>query len=67
MLTPAPTLTVIEASGGIHQDKMATLKARIRAIDRVNLYDPMQAIKVCLVQRSFMFLSSSNIVEHNAP
>ena len=47
--TPTATPTVIEASKGIDQDKMETLEARIRAIERVNLYDPIQAAEMCLV------------------
>ena len=47
--TPTPTPTVIEASEGIDQDKMATLEARIRVIEGANLYDPVQAADMCLV------------------
>ena len=49
MPTPTPTPTVIEASEGINQDKMATLEARIRVIEGVNLYDPVEAAEMCLV------------------
>ena len=32
-----------KSSNGIDQDKMAALEARIRAIEGVDLYDPVQA------------------------
>ena len=54
--TPTPTLAVVNAftnkshntksSDGIDQDKMATLEARIMAIEGVDLYDPVQPIKM---------------------
>ena len=47
--TPTPTPTVIEASEDIDQDKMTTLEARIRFIEGVNSYDPVQAADMCLV------------------
>ena len=34
---------------GIDQDKMAALEVRIRAIERVDLCDPVRASKMCLV------------------
>jgi hypothetical protein len=56
---PAATPTVInpfaneshktKSSNGIDQDKMAALEARIRAIEGVDLYDPIRATKMCLV------------------
>jgi hypothetical protein len=50
---------------------MASLEARIRAIEGVNLYDPVRAAEMCLVpnvvyQRNFEFLNLSNIPELNA-
>ena len=47
--TPAATPIIIEASTDIDQDKMAMLEARIRAIEGVNLYDPIQAAEMCLI------------------
>ena len=41
MLAPTPTPTVIATPEGIDQDKMVTLEARIRAIEVVNLYEPI--------------------------
>jgi hypothetical protein len=38
-----------KSSDGIDQNKMAALEARIRAIEGVDLYDPVQATKMCLV------------------
>jgi len=56
---PAPAPTVIDpsaneshkvnSSNGIDQDKMAALEARIRAIEGVDLYDPVRAAEMCLV------------------
>jgi len=37
------------SSNNIDQDKMATLEARIRAIEGVDLYDLVKAAKMCLV------------------
>jgi hypothetical protein len=55
----APALAVIDpfakeshktkSSNGIDQDKMAALEARIRAIEGVDLYDPVRAAEMCLV------------------
>jgi hypothetical protein len=36
-------------SDDIDQDKMTALEARIRAIEGVDLYDPVRAVKMCLV------------------
>jgi hypothetical protein len=57
--TPAPAFVVIDpfaneshktkSSNGIDQDKMAALEAQIRAIEGVDLYDPVWAAKMCLV------------------
>ena len=57
--TPAPTPTIADALANeshktkpfddVDQDKMATLEARIRAIEVVDLYDPVRATKMCLV------------------
>jgi hypothetical protein len=38
-----------KSSNGIDQDKMAALEARIRAIEGVDLYDPVRAAEMCLV------------------
>jgi len=38
-----------KSSNNIDQDKMAALEARIRAIERVDLYDPVRASEMCLV------------------
>ena len=38
-----------KSSNGIDQDKMAVLEARIRAIEGVDLYDPVRATEMCLV------------------
>jgi hypothetical protein len=56
---PVPTPTIVytftneshktRSSNNIDQDKMATLEARIRAIEGVDLYDPVKAAKKCLV------------------
>jgi hypothetical protein len=56
---PAPAPTVIDpfanesrktkSSNDIDQDKMAALEARIRAIEGVDLYDPVRATEMCLV------------------
>jgi hypothetical protein len=56
---PVPTPAIIytftneshktRSSNNIDQDKMATLEARIRAIEGVDLYDPVKAAKKCLV------------------
>jgi hypothetical protein len=58
-MPPAPTPAVIDpfvneshrtkSSNGIDQDKMAALKARIRAIEGIDLYDPVRAAEMCLV------------------
>jgi hypothetical protein len=58
-MPPAPTPAVIDpfaneshrtkSSNGIDQDKMAALEARIRAIEGVDLYDPVRAAEMCLV------------------
>jgi hypothetical protein len=56
-MPPAPTPAVIDAfANESHKtkssddiDKMAALEARIRAIERVDLYDPVRAIEMCLV------------------
>jgi hypothetical protein len=57
--TPALTPAVADAFANeyhktksfddIDQDKMATLYARIRAIEGVDLYDPVRAAEMCLV------------------
>jgi hypothetical protein len=57
--TPVPTPVVADAFANeshktkpfddIDQDKMAALEARIRAIEGVDLYDPVRATKMCLV------------------
>ncbi|KAL3597067.1 hypothetical protein D5086_008704 [Populus alba] len=57
--TPAPTPAVADAFANeshkakpfddIDQDKMAALEARIRAIEGVDLYDPVRAAEMCLV------------------
>jgi len=57
--TPAPTPAVADAftneshktkpSDDIDQDKMVALEARIRAIEGVDLYDPLRAAEICLV------------------
>ena len=80
--TPAPAPTVMDAfvneshqaksSDSLDQEKIAALEARIKVIEGVDLYDPVRAAKMCLVPnmvvpKKFVFLSSSNIVEHNAP
>ena len=36
-------------SDNVDQDKMAVLEARIRAIEGVDLYDPVKAVEMCLV------------------
>jgi hypothetical protein len=56
---PAPALAVIDpfaneshkikSSNGIDQDKISALEARIKAIEGVDLYDPVRAAKMCLV------------------
>jgi len=81
-MPPAPTPAVIDpfaneshktkSSNGIDQDKMTALEARIRAIERIDLYDPVRAAEMCLVPnvvvpKSFVFLNSSSTLEHNAP
>jgi hypothetical protein len=38
-----------KSSNNIDQDKMAALEAWIRAIERVDLYDPVRASEMCLV------------------
>ncbi|XP_073262693.1 uncharacterized protein [Populus alba] len=38
-----------KSSNGIGQDKMVALEARIRAIEGVDLYDPVRASEMCLV------------------
>jgi hypothetical protein len=56
-MPPAPTPAVIDAfANESHKtkssddiDKMAALEARIRAIEGVDLYDPVRAAKMCLV------------------
>jgi hypothetical protein len=56
-LTPTPVIVnafankshKTKSSDGIDQDKMATLKARIMAIEGVDLYDPVQPTKKCLI------------------
>jgi hypothetical protein len=55
----APAATVInpfaneshktKSSNDIDQDKMAALEAQIRAIEGVDLYDPVRATEMCLV------------------
>jgi hypothetical protein len=57
--TPVPTPVVADAFANeshktkpfddIDQDKMAVLEARIRAIEGVDLYDPVRAAEMCLV------------------
>jgi hypothetical protein len=57
--TPVPTPAVADAfvneshktkpSDDIDQDKMAAQEARIRAIEGVDLYDPVRAAEMCLV------------------
>ena len=57
--TPVPASTIIDAfankshniksSDEINQDKKVVLEARIRAIKRVDLYDLVEALKMCLV------------------
>jgi len=55
--TPAPAVIdpfaneshKTKSSNGIDQDKMAALEARIRAIEGVDLYDPVRAAEMCLV------------------
>jgi hypothetical protein len=57
--TPAPAPAVIDAfaneshqaksSDGLNQEKIATLEARIKFIEGVNLYDPVRAAEMCLV------------------
>jgi hypothetical protein len=58
-VTPVPAPAVVDAfaneshktksSNGIDQDKMVALEAWIRAIEGVDLYDPVLAAKICLV------------------
>jgi len=40
---------IIRSSNDIDQDKMTTLEARIRAIEGVDLYDLVNAAKMCLI------------------
>jgi hypothetical protein len=57
--TPAPAPAVVDAfaneshkvksSDSIDQDKMKALEARIRVIEEIDLYDPVQTVKMCLV------------------
>jgi hypothetical protein len=57
--TPAPAPTVMDAfankshkaksSDSIDQDKMEALEAKIKVIERVDLYDPVWAAEMCLV------------------
>ena len=57
--TPIPTPAVVDAfineshktksSEDVDQDKMAALEARIRAIEGIDLYDPVRAVEMCLV------------------
>jgi len=57
--TPTPTPAIVNAfsnkscktksSDGIDQDKMATLEVRIMAIEGVDLYNPVQPTKKCLI------------------
>jgi hypothetical protein len=59
LTTPVPTPAIANAfvneshktkpSDDIDQDKMAALEARSRAIEGVDLYDPVRAVKMCLV------------------
>jgi len=62
-VTPVPTPAVVDAfanesqktksSNDIDQDNMVALEARIRAIEGVGLYDPVQAVEMCLVSKKF--------------
>jgi hypothetical protein len=38
----------MKSSEGIDQDKMVMMEARIRAIEGLNLYDPVQAVEKCV-------------------
>ena len=38
-----------KSSDGLDQEKIATLEAKIKVIEGVDLYDPVRAIKMCLV------------------
>jgi hypothetical protein len=39
----------IRSSKDIDHDKIAALEARIMAIKEVDLYDPVQTVKMCLI------------------
>jgi hypothetical protein len=57
--TPTSATAIVEAfanesyktksSDDINQDKMVTLKAKIKAIERVNLYDLVHVVQMCLI------------------
>ena len=57
--TPAPAPTVMDAfaneshlansSDGLDQEKIVALEARIKVIEGVDLYDPVQVAEMCLV------------------
>ena len=46
---PLRTLIMTRSSKDIDHDKITTLKARIRAIKRLDLYDFVQVVKICLI------------------
>lgn len=60
-----------KSSDSVDQDKMEALEARIRVIEGVDLYDPVWAAKMCLVQnvvvpKKFHVPKFIKLVEHNA-
>jgi hypothetical protein len=81
--TPAPAVIdpvanksyKTKSSDGIDQDKIAALEARIRAIEGVNLYDPVRAVEMCLVPNVVVpkkfcvpeFIKKFRVPEHNSP
>jgi hypothetical protein len=39
-----------KSSEDIHHDKIVALEVRVGAIEGVDLYDPIQLVKICLVK-----------------
>jgi len=68
--TPAPTIIDAfvnesykrKSSNDIDQDKMAALEARVRVIERVDLYNPIQVAEMCLVP-NVVVLKKINVPE----
>lgn len=51
----------------INYGKIATLEARVKAIEIADLYDPVQAVEMCLVPNVILLNNSHNLSLWSTP